>query len=193
MLFHSPEYIDFMENYFHLTEAQQKNRLFAIGMAIDIPAFPEFFKFSQLVSGSSILAAMIIAENEADIVINWMGGYHHAKRMRASGFCYCNDIVLGIQMLLRTFDRVLYLDIDVHHGDGVEEAFLTSNRVMTVSFHQYDELEKFFPGTGDLKDTGEGDGKYYSVNVPLRKGIEDDNFQEIFVQVIDKVIEVNIC
>jgi acetoin utilization deacetylase AcuC-like enzyme len=92
-------------------------------MSTDIPAFQNFFTFGELTAGSSLLAAQIIVENQADIVVNWMGGFHHAKRFKASGFCYINDIVLGIQYLLRSFPRVLYLDIDVHHGDGVEEAF----------------------------------------------------------------------
>jgi len=64
-----------------------------------------------------------------------MGGYHHAKKSKASGFCYVNDIVLSILRLLEVYDRVLYIDIDVHHGDGVEEAFFNTNRVMTLSLH----------------------------------------------------------
>lgn len=75
-------------------------------------------------------------------------GLHHAKKSEASGFCYVNDIVLGILELLKYHQRVLYIDIDVHHGDGVEEAFYTTDRVMTVSFHKYGE---YFPGTGDLR------------------------------------------
>lgn len=159
-------------------------------MSTDIPAFPQFYQFTQLVSGSSLLAAQIIEENQADLVINWLGGFHHAKRFKASGFCYCNDIVLGIQHLLRSFNRILYVDIDVHHGDGVEEAFLTTNRVMTLSFHQYDEKEKFFPGTGDIKDVGEGDGKYYAINVPLRPGCDNASYHSIFGKIVDRVMDV---
>lgn len=69
--------------------------------------------------------------------INWAGGLHHAKKSEASGFCYVNDIVLGILELLKFHARVLYIDIDIHHGDGVEEAFYTTSRVMTLSFHKY--------------------------------------------------------
>ena len=83
-----------------------------------------------------------------------------------------------------------YCDIDVHHGDGVEEAFLTTNRVMTVSFHQYDEKEKFFPGTGSAKDIGQGDGKYYSLNVPLRPGCTDESYEYLFPKIMDRVMEV---
>ena len=91
-----------------------------------------------------------------------------------------NDIVLAILELLKYHQRVLYIDIDVHHGDGVEEAFYMTNRVMTVSFHRFGD---FFPGTGDLKDIGEGEGKGYAVNVPLLNGLDDISFVEIFKNV----------
>jgi len=81
----------------------------------------------------------------------------------------------------------LYIDIDIHHGDGVEEAFYTTDRVMTVSFHKYGE---YFPGTGDLRDIGAGKGKYYAVNYPLRDGIDDDSYEQIFQPVIAKVMEM---
>ena len=100
---------------------------------------------------------------------------YHAKKCEASGFCYTNDIVLAILEMLKYYPRVLYLDVDVHHGDGVEEAFYLTDRVMTVSFHQYGE--EFFPGTGSIDSVGEGKGKYYSVNVPLKVGIDDDTYQ----------------
>ena len=89
--------------------------------------------------------------------------------------------MLGILELLRYNQRVLYIDIDVHHGDGVEEAFYTTDRVMTVSFHKYGE---FFPGTGELRDIGIGLGKHYSVNFPLRDGIDDKSYKGIFEPVI---------
>ena len=73
-------------------------------------------------------------------------------RMQASGFCYVNDIVLAILELLKYHSRVLYVDIDIHHGDGVEEAFLSTDRVMTVSFHKFGG--SFFPGTGNLDNCG---------------------------------------
>ena len=97
-----------------------------------------------------------------------------------------SDIVLGIIELLRFHKRVLYIDIDVHHGDGVEEAFYTTDRVMTVlSFHKYGE---YFPGTGELRDIGIGKGKHYAVNFPLRDGITDEAYKDIFEPVIDAVM-----
>lgn len=93
---------------------------------------------------------------------------------------------MGIIELLRSHQRVLYIDIDVHHGDGVEEAFYTTDRVMTVSFHKYGE---YFPGTGELRDIGINLGKHYSVNFPLRDGITDEAYKDIFEPVIGAVME----
>jgi hypothetical protein len=107
----------------------------------------------------SIGAAVMLNHGLSEIAVNWSGGLHHARIDRAEGFCYINDIVLGILELLKYYTRVLYVDIDIHHGDGVEEAFINSNRVLTLSFHKYDRGDKnrddfFFPGTGDVCDIG---------------------------------------
>jgi len=88
--------------------------------------------------------------------------------------------------LLRVHQRVLYIDIDVHHGDGVEEAFYNTDRVMTASFHKFG---KYFPCTGDLTDSGAGRGKNYSVNFPLKNGITDVTYKYIFEPVIGKIME----
>jgi len=124
-----------------------------------------------------LAAAKRITSGAADISINWAGGLHHAKKRDASGFCYINDIVLGILELLRTYPRVLYIDIDCHHGDGVEEAFYTTDRVMTCSFHKFGE---YFPGTGTQEDRGRGKGMGYAINVPLKDGLNDDSFRSIY-------------
>ena len=158
-------------------------------MSCDIPAFPGFYEHSKLVAGSSLLAAELVAQGRHDVVLNWMGGLHHARKSKASGFCYVNDCVLAIVRLLHTFQRVLYIDIDVHHGDGVEEAFLISNRVMTLSFHQYDPEGNFFPGTGSLNDRGISSGKNYAINVPLKKGCSDQSYDYVFKTVFDKTME----
>lgn len=132
-------------------------------------------------------AAVKLNRGDSDIALNWAGGLHHAKKSEASGFCYVNDIVLGILELLKVHKRVLYVDIDVHHGDGVEEAFYTTDRVMTVSFHKFGD---FFPGSGHIKDTGAGPGKNYALNVPLNDGIDDESFRGMFRPIIQKVMEV---
>ncbi|OLY83889.1 Histone deacetylase clr6 [Smittium mucronatum] len=152
----------------------------------DCPPFDGIFEFCSISAGGSIAGAQRLNHGHSDVVVNWSGGLHHAKKSEASGFCYVNDINLAILELLRYHQRVLYLDIDVHHGDGVEEAFYSSDRVMTVSFHKFGD---FFPGTGDIRDFGVGKGKNYAINVPLRDGIDDDTYESIFQPILRKVME----
>merc|ERR1712060_661430 len=135
----------------------------------------------------AVASAVKLNKQAADIAINWAGGLHHAKKSEASGFCYVNDIVLAILELLKYHQRVLYIDIDIHHGDGVEEAFYTTDRVLTVSFHKFGE---YFPGTGDVKDVGANLGKYYSVNFPLKDGMDDVSYESIFKPVVGKIMQI---
>jgi histone deacetylase 1/2 len=186
--FHSDDYIQFLKTVTieNLQELNTQSKRFHIGEHTDCPVFEGMYDFACLAAGGSIDGAHLLNANQADIAINWAGGLHHTKKSEASGFCYVNDIVLAILELLRVHARVLYIDIDVHHGDGTEEAFYTTNRVMTVSFHQYGD---FFPGTGDIKDVGENEGAFYSLNVPLDKGIDDDQFVDLFKVIIGKTVE----
>lgn len=152
----------------------------------DCPIFDGMFKFFKQYTGASLAAARKLSQGTTDIAINWSGGLHHAKKREASGFCYINDIVIAILDLLRVYPRVLYIDIDIHHGDGVELAFWHTNRVMTVSFHKY--TGDFFPGTGKLDDNGTGLGRHFALNVPLSDGIDDTSYVELFKFVMERTI-----
>lgn len=184
--FHTDEYIEFLAKVTpdNMDAFQKEQQKYNVGD--DCPVFDGLFEFCGISAGGSMEGAARLNRQKADIAINWAGGLHHAKKSEASGFCYVNDIVLGIIELLRFHQRVLYIDIDVHHGDGVEEAFYTTDRVMTCSFHKYGE---YFPGTGELRDTGVGSGKYYSVNFPLRDGIDDYSYKHIFEPVIQSIMD----
>ncbi|GAA5959901.1 hypothetical protein JCM8115_004897 [Rhodotorula mucilaginosa] len=196
--FHTDEYVDFLSRVTpDLVEqaaegtggpkvAGLAREMSRFNVADDCPVFDGLFEYCSISAGGSMEGAARLSRDKCDIAINWAGGLHHAKKAEASGFCYINDIVLGILELLRYHPRVLYVDIDVHHGDGVEEAFYTTDRVMTASFHKYGE---FFPGTGDLKDIGYGKGRNYAVNVPLRDGINDENYRSVFEPVISQIME----
>uniref|UniRef100_A0AAX7TVE5 Histone deacetylase 2 n=1 Tax=Astatotilapia calliptera TaxID=8154 RepID=A0AAX7TVE5_ASTCA len=173
--YHSDDYIKFLRSIRpdNMSEfSKQMQRCKSLCPLWDITEFCVLFQLNR---------------QQTDIAVNWAGGLHHAKKSEASGFCYVNDIVLAILELLKYHQRVLYIDIDIHHGDGVEEAFYTTDRVMTVSFHKYGE---YFPGTGDLRDIGAGKGKYYAVNFPLRDGIDDESYEQIFKPVMAKVMEM---
>lgn len=185
--YHSDEYIRFLRSIRpdNMTEYNKQMQKFNVGE--DCPVFDGLYEFCQLSAGGSVAGAVKLNKQACDVAVNWSGGLHHAKKSEASGFCYVNDIVLAILELLKYHQRVLYIDIDIHHGDGVEEAFYTTDRVMTVSFHKYGE---YFPGTGDLRDIGAGKGKYYATNFPLRDGIDDDAYEQIFQPLISKVMEM---
>ena len=185
--FHSDDYIRFLRSIRPDNMGEFNKMLQRFNVGEDCPVFDGLYEFCQLSSGGSVASAVKLNKQAADITINWAGGLHHAKKREASGFCYVNDIVLAILELLKYHRRVLYIDIDIHHGDGVEEAFYTTDRVMSVSFHKYGE---YFPGTGDLRDIGAGPGKYYSLNFPLMDGMDDSNYEGLFVPVMTRVMEL---
>ncbi|XP_077291352.1 histone deacetylase 3 [Arctopsyche grandis] len=185
--FHSEEYIEFLHRVTPQNIQSFTKYLTHFNVGDDCPVFEGLFDFCSMYTGASLEGAMKLNNNHCDIAINWSGGLHHAKKFEASGFCYVNDIVISILELLKYHPRVLYIDIDVHHGDGVQEAFYLTDRVMTVSFHKYGNY--FFPGTGDMYEIGAECGRYYSVNVPLKEGIDDQSYVQVFKPVISYVME----
>lgn len=189
--FHSEDYLEYLRTAKVAMPDDETPKPYNLGGS-DCPIFEGLFNYCSMYSGASIDAARKLCNNESDIAINWSGGLHHAKKAEASGFCYANDIVLAILQLLRKYPRVLYIDIDVHHGDGVEEAFWSSDRVLTLSIHKYDGMN-FFPGTGDLDRTGPDDesnpGAHHSINVPLSDGIDDDQYVLLFKTIVGKCVE----
>ncbi|KAF7359128.1 Hist-deacetyl domain-containing protein [Mycena sanguinolenta] len=184
--YHDHEYIEFLSKVTPRNQSEMRQMLDTFNCGEDCPVFADLYDFCAMYTGASLAGARKLCAGTTDIAINWSGGLHHAKRGEASGFCYINDIVLAILELLRYHPRVLYIDIDIHHGDGVELAFYQSNRVMTVSFHKY--TGDFFPGTGKLDDNGYGLGKHFCLNVPLQDGIDDEMYLGIFKSVIEDTV-----
>ncbi|KAL5534566.1 HDAC2 [Sanghuangporus baumii] len=185
--FHSDEYVKFLKRVTPSNMGSFVKEQHKYNVGDDCPVFDGLFDYCSISAGGSMEGAARLSRDKCDIAVNWAGGLHHAKKSEASGFCYVNDIVLGILELLRYHNRVLYVDVDVHHGDGVEEAFYTTDRVMTVSFHKYGE---YFPGTGEVRDIGIGRGRGYAMNFPLRDGITNENYKSIFEPVISEVMHV---
>ncbi|KAI9659024.1 MAG: histone deacetylase [Bathelium mastoideum] len=182
-LFHKSDYLDFLESVRPKDIGDRQEQLRQYNFGDDCPVFDGLWEYCTLYSGATVDAARKLINGQADIAINWSGGLHHAKKSEASGFCYVNDIVVAIVELLRIHPRILYIDIDVHHGDGVEQAFASTDRVMTLSYHKYNP-EDFFPGTGGLHETGpenpNNPGAHHSLNVPLKDGIDDDEYIDLF-------------
>ncbi len=131
----------------------------------DNPVFPGIWDAARLAAGGSLLGAQLVADGDVTRAFHFAGGLHHAMPDRASGFCYVNDAVLSILHLRSRGLRVAYIDIDAHHGDGVQFAFYADPNVLTVSIHE--RGDRLFPGTGFVEEIGEGEGVGYSVNLPL--------------------------
>jgi acetoin utilization protein AcuC len=148
----------------------------------DNPAFPGVYDWSALSTGASLQAAELVACGKAGVAFNIAGGLHHAMADRASGFCYINDPAVAIKSLVNIGKRVAYVDIDAHHGDGVEAAFMDTDRVLTISIHESGEY--LFPGTGFTNDMGAGEGLGYAVNLPLPPGAGDELFLFAFNEIV---------
>ena len=183
--FHSARYLHALK-----TAAEGKWDSNALNMGIgtsDCPVFEGLYDYAALVAGGTITAAKLILSGNADAAFNPSGGFHHAGPERASGFCYINDVALACIVLAEAGKKVLYLDVDVHHGDGVAYAFYERSDVMTISFHQ--NPRTLFPGTGFEDEIGTGKGKGYCVNVPLPIGTYDQVYMEAFEALAPPLIE----
>lgn len=184
-VFHEPEYLEVLRA---ADSGAQPPRGSAFGLgAGDNPVFPGVWEAARLVAAGSLLAADLIARGEADRVFHFAGGLHHALRERASGFCYVNDAVLAILRLRERGLRVAYVDIDAHHGDGVQYAFYGDPHVLTISTHE--RGERLFPGTGFVHELGEGDAAGFSVNLPLEAYTDSAVYLPAFEAVVPPLLE----
>ncbi|MBK5226393.1 MAG: acetoin utilization protein AcuC [Thermoleophilia bacterium] len=149
----------------------------------DNPVFPRMHEASATIAGGALVAARMIMESELDHALHVGGGLHHAHRDHASGFCIYNDVALAVAWLKRNYSaRVLYLDFDAHHGDGVQAMFYGDADVMTVSFHESGMY--LFPGSGFTNEAGTAEARGFAVNLPLAPGTTDDIFLEAYDELV---------
>ena len=182
--FHTSEYMEVLK------EASQGRNLpraarHGLGPG-DNPVFPGLWEAAQLSAGGSLLAAQLVGAGEVGRAFHFAGGLHHAMRDRASGFCYLNDAVLAILHLRQRGLRVAYVDIDAHHGDGVQVAFYDDPDVLTISTHE--RGDRLFPGTGFVDEAGEGAGAGFSVNVPLQPFTDASVYLDAFDAVVPPLL-----
>lgn len=183
--FHTERYLDVIQaaERGHLDE---EGLFMGLGTA-ETPVFVGMFEYSSLACGASILAADLLLADEVDVAFNPSGGLHHAHPTTAGGFCYLNDVVLACMRLTDAGKRVLFLDIDAHHCDGVQDAFYDRSDVMTISMHESGKT--LYPGTGFENEIGVGAGEGYCVNIPLPGGTYDDVFVKAFRVIAIPLIE----
>jgi acetoin utilization protein AcuC len=162
------------------------NAEFGLGTS-DNPVFEGMHEASALVAGATLAAAQAVWSGSALHGASIAGGLHHAMRRAASGFCVYNDPAIAIKWLLAAgAERVAYVDVDVHHGDGVQAAFYDDPRVLTISLHEHPAT--LFPGTGLPTEAGEGAGVGYSVNVALPAGTDDAGWLRAFDAVVPPLL-----
>jgi acetoin utilization protein AcuC len=178
---HTPDYVEAVHRAGKAREVPvSRDYLTRYGLGPgDTPAFPGMYEAAALYAGGTVEAARRVISGEYGAAFNVAGGLHHAHPDHASGFCTFNDLAMGIHEFLNAgYSRVVYVDIDVHHGDGVQACFYDDPRVLTVSLHE--GYGRFYPGTGFPGEIGEGAGKGYSLNLPFYPYTEDDTWHDGF-------------
>jgi len=186
LAFHDKKYIALLKK---ANKGVFREEWLKYGLGItECPVYEGVYDYNLLGTGATLLGVKLINEGTADIVFNPTGGFHHAGRDFAAGFCYLNDVVLAVGKWLNKKKRVLYIDIDAHHGDQVQEAFYSTSRVMTISFHENGKT--LFPfSTGFENEIGKGRGKGYAVNVPLPEGTGDQEFMWAFQRIFPPLVK----
>jgi acetoin utilization protein AcuC len=185
---HSPAYIDAVMAVDDAYHGPFGDYGYNIGVTGDNPAFPHMHDASALVAGGAIVGAEEVWSGRAEHAFVPAGGLHHAMREKAWGFCIYNDPALAIRWLLENgAARVAYVDVDVHHGDGVQAAFYDDPRVLTISLHETGSY--LFPGTGFAEEVGAGDAEGTKVNVALPPFTFDDAYRRAFERVVPPLVE----
>lgn len=185
-LFHTPEYIETVGALSEGGPTAAPGHRYGLGPG-DNPVFYGMDKSSRLKAGGGIQGAEQLLAGECDVAFNFSGGLHHAMPGRASGFCIYNDAAVAIAWLVDKGQRVAYVDVDAHHGDGVQAAFYDTDRVLTISLHQ--DGRTLFPGSGYVEEMGVGVGEGFSVNVPLRPQTDDEVYLWAFNEVVPPLLQ----
>jgi acetoin utilization protein AcuC len=155
----------------------------------DNPILSGIYEWSLKVAGGTYRAMEQLVQDSALVAFNPLGGFHHARSETAEGFCYINDIVLAIRGALKKVPdlKIVYLDIDAHHGNGVQEAFYEDSKVLFLCIHETGET--LYPWSGSETETGEGDGRGFTVNIPLEPGADDEVFGLVFDKIARPLVE----
>ncbi|OGO12158.1 MAG: hypothetical protein A2Y93_03800 [Chloroflexi bacterium RBG_13_68_17] len=184
-LFHTPEYVEVVR---HLSDGDLSLPYWDYGFGPgDNPVFSGMYESEGLKVGSALVGARMLIDGDCDVAFSFGGGLHHAGPAEASGFCVFNDAVVVLRWLQARGLRVAYVDIDVHHGDGVQWAFFDSDRVLAISLHQ--DGRTLFPGTGSVGEIGRETGVGYNVNVPLPRLTDDQAYLYAFDALVPPLLD----
>ncbi|WP_026690686.1 acetoin utilization protein AcuC [Alteribacter aurantiacus] len=187
LLVHTRDYVEAVKK----ASSSQSQASFASTYGLgteDTPSFPSMHEAASWLVGGTLTAVDCIFNKGYDHALNLGGGLHHGFKGKASGFCIYNDSSIAIEYMRKKYDaRVLYIDTDAHHGDGVQWAFYDDPNVCTLSLHETGRY--LFPGTGSVSERGSGEGYGYSFNVPLEAFTEDESWLQCYEKAITEVAE----
>ena len=180
LLFHQEDYLD-------LVKQVGRSGTGYLDMG-DTPAFKGCYEASALAAGASLTAVDLVMSGQVTHAMNIAGGLHHAHPGRASGFCIFNDPAISIAYLKEKYslERILYLDVDAHHGDGVMYGFYSDPKVLDIDFHE--DGRHLFPGTGFIQEIGEGKASGLKINVPLSPFTNDENYLKLFRDIVPTAV-----
>ncbi|GER66440.1 acetoin utilization protein AcuC [Weizmannia acidilactici] len=182
---HDPSYVEAVKLAGRGKLDPVKAENFGLGTE-DTPIFPNMHEASALIAGGTLAAAEEVMSGRARHALHLGGGLHHGFRGKASGFCIYNDTAIAIKYLRETYGvRILYVDTDAHHGDGVQWAFYDDENVCTLSIHETGRY--LFPGTGNVNEWGTGKGYGYSFNIPVDAFTEDESWLECYAAALEEI------
>lgn len=184
-LFHDSEYLGLLQ------AASSKAFAFEMlgcGLGTDEnPVIEGIFTLASLSAGATYRGAELLAQDDFTLAFNVFGGFHHAGRSHAEGFCYINDVGIALSYLIDRGVKVACIDLDAHHGNGVQDAFYNDNRILKISFHESGKT--LYPWSGFETEIGEGPGKGYNINIPLPQGTDDETYLYAFFEIVPPVMK----
>jgi acetoin utilization protein AcuC len=182
---HSPEYLKALKD---ADGGEFKLPMLNYGLGSeDCPVFPGMYQFCRLAAGASFEAGFRALSGECDFIFSPVGGFHHCKRSFAEGFCYVNDINLIARMIMLQGYKVVYIDFDAHHSNGVQDEFYRDRNFLLISFHENGKY--LYPGTGFETELGEGPGRGYKVNIPMEPASDDEVFLYLYRELVPPLID----
>ncbi len=186
LLYHETEYLSLLRE---ASEGKVSLEMLARGLGTeDTPILKGIYEWSLQAAGGTLEAMRHIVRDEFQVAFNPLGGFHHAMSGNAEGFCYINDIVVAIKDALNDHPelKIAFVDIDAHHGNGVEKAFYDDSKVLFISLHETGRL--LYPWSGNETETGRGEGLGYTINVPLEEGVDDEVYAFVFDAVVPPLV-----
>ncbi|GEM45962.1 acetoin utilization protein AcuC [Deinococcus cellulosilyticus] len=185
MLTHAKDYVNMVKSA-SVGEHLERAREFGLDTT-DTPTFPDMHEATLSIVGGTVKAVELVMDGTYKRAFNVGGGLHHAQHRMAAGFCVYNDLSVAARRLSMAGYKVAYLDIDAHHGDGVQMLHYHDRHVLTISLHESGRY--LWPGTGSTYELGQGDGSGYSLNVPLEPYTQDHSFLEVMDLLLPEAFE----